>query len=184
MRVAGGLLAAAVVAVGLSVWRQHDNAVSEGYREVENLATVLSEQTNHSLQSIDLLLSDVQSKLESFGAMPPDAFRRLMQSEDTYNLLNKRLSNLSHVSSIGFADKNGQLLLSTSQWPLQPIDVSDREHFLHSKNNDGKGTFVAAPVKNRVTGVSTIYFSRRFNDANNEFLGVINVGVEDRKSVV
>lgn len=178
MCVAGGLLAAAVVAVGLSVWRQHDYAVSEGYREVENLATVLSEQTNHSLQSIDLLLNDVQSKLESFGAMPPEAFRRLIQSEDTYNLLNKRLSNLSHVSSIGYADKSGQLLVSTNQWPLQPIDISDRERFQHFKNNDDKGTFVAKPVINRVTGVSTIYFSRRFNDANNELLGIISVGVE------
>lgn len=178
MAVAAGLIFMAALAIGLTLLWLRSEAIHEAYRNAGNLATVLAEQINHSVQSIDLMHNQLQEQIEVLGARTPNDFRRLLQGEDIYKLLTERKMHLSHVASISLTDKNGWMVSSTNKWPLPPTDLSAREHFQYFKNNNDKGIYVTSPVGDRFKGIQTIYFAKRINDTNNEFLGMITIGVQ------
>jgi diguanylate cyclase (GGDEF)-like protein len=172
-----GLTCAAVLAIGLTVWWLRSEAIREAHRHAGSIATVLAEQTNHSVQSINLMFNDLQERIKSLGADTHNDFRLLLRGEDTYQLLTERMAQLSYVTVIALTDKNGWLVNSTNRWPVPPTDVSIRDHFQYFKNNDDRGVYISLPFVSRLNGIPTIFFNKRVNDANNEFVGIVSIGV-------
>jgi diguanylate cyclase (GGDEF)-like protein len=175
--IAAGLLGAALLAIGLTVWWLRSDAIADATSDTGNLATVLSEQTNLAVQSIDLVINEIQERLENLGARTQDNFGYLQQDKTTYNSLTDSLSHLSQAALISLVDKNGQVVVVTQKWPTPPINLTNRDYYQHFKNNDDKGIYVGKPVHDHTTGLETIFFGKRINDSNNAFLGMIIVGV-------
>src|ERR1035441_1422794 len=175
--IAAGLLGAAVLAIGLTVWWLRSDAVDDATKDTGNLATVLAEQTNLAVQSIDLVLNEIQERLENLGARTQDNFGHLQQDKNTFHSLIDSLSHLSQAATIALIDKNGQVVTTTQKWPTPLIDLTNRDYFQHFKNNDDKGIYVGNPVADHTTGLETVFLGKRINDSNNAFLGMIVVGV-------
>ena len=175
--VAASILGVAVIAIGLTVWWLRSDAIRDATSDTGNLATVLAEQTNLAVQSIDLVLNEIQVRLENLGATTDENYRHLEQDKNTYHALLDSLSHLSQAGVIALIDRNGRVLVTTQKWPSPGVDVSDRDYFQHFKNDDDKGIFVGKPVADRTRGLQTIFFGKRINDASNAFLGMILVGV-------
>src|SRR5471032_1114597 len=91
--VAAGILGTAVLALGLTVWWLRSDAIDDASKNATNLAIVLAEQTSRSVQSIELVLNEVQDHIKRVGATTPDTFRRLLNGADTYKLMTERLSH-------------------------------------------------------------------------------------------
>ncbi len=176
--VAAGVLGAATLALSLTVWWLRSDAIDDASKNAANLAIVLAEQTTHSVQSIELVLNEVQEHLERIRVTTPEAFRRLLHGEDTFKLLTERLSHLSNAALIALIDNRGRLVSSTNQWPFPSTDLSDHENFQHFLKNDDKGIYIAKPVTDRFKGEQIVLFSKRFNNANNVFIGMISIGVK------
>ena len=175
--IATGLTCAAALAIALTIWWLHTEAIGDASINTGNLATVLAEQTSRSVQSVDLMLDELYERIDSIGARTPSDFHRLLQGEDTHKLLMERMAHLSQITLIALIDKNGWLLNSTNLWPLPPTNLSDREHFQHVKNNDDHVTYISKPIVGRLSGIPTIFFNRRINDTNGAFLGAIVIGI-------
>ena len=175
--IAAALLGAAVLAIGVTVWWLRSDAIADATRDTGNLATVLAEQTNLAIQSIDLVLNEIQERLENLGARTQDNYGHLQQDKNTYHSLTDSLSRLSQAALIALIDKNGRVVTTTQKWPTPTIDLTNRDYFQHFKNNDDKGIYIGKPVADHTTGLETIFFGKRINDSNNAFLGMIIVGV-------
>jgi len=175
--IAAGLLGAAVLAIGLTVWWLRSDAIDDATKDSDHLAIVLAEQTNRAVQSIDLVLDEIQKRLENLGARTQDNFGHLQQDITTYHSLTDSLSHLSQAALIALIDKNGRVVVTTQKWPTPTIDLTNRDYYPHFKNNDDKGIYVGKPVADHITGLETIFFGKRINDSNNAFLGMIVVGV-------
>ena len=174
---AAGLTLAAAITIGLTIWWLHSNAIADAAKDSNNLATVLAHQIDNSIQSIDLVLSEIRDKEEIRGAQAPDEVERVLRDKDTNQFLLERLTRLRQAEFIGLVDRNGSLLSTTRQWPSPTIDVSDRDYFQHFKNNDDKGVFISNSLFDRIKQQHVIVFSKRINGANNEFLGTVLAGV-------
>src|ERR1035437_10103466 len=98
--ITAGLLAAAVLAIGLTIWWLRSDEIGDATRDTGNLATVLAEQTNLAVQSIDLVFNDIQERLENLGAKTQDNFAHLQQDKNTYHSLLDSLSHLSQAALI------------------------------------------------------------------------------------
>src|SRR5476651_1117039 len=98
--IAAGLLVAAVLAIGLTVWWLRSDAVDDAIKDSDHLAIVLAEQTNRAVQSIDLVLDEIQGRLENLGARTQDNFGRLQQDVTLYHSLTDSLSHLSQAALI------------------------------------------------------------------------------------
>jgi diguanylate cyclase (GGDEF)-like protein len=175
--IAAGLLGAAVLAIGLTVWWLRLDAIDDATKDSDHLAIVLAEQTNRAVQSIDLVLDEIQKRLENLGARTQDNFSHLQQDITTYHSLTDSLSRLSQAALIALIDKNGRVVVTTQKWPTPTIELTNRDYFQHFKNNDDRGVYVGTPVADHTTGLETIFFGKRINDSNNAFLGMIVVGV-------
>ncbi len=123
------------------------------------------------------MADEVQKDVSDLGVQTSDDFHRLLEGVATYQLLRERQRRLSQIAVIALADKSGNLVSSTNSWPVPRTNISDREHFQYIKNNNDRTVYISSPVIDRVTGLPTIFFSRRVNGANHEFLGMVSVGV-------
>ncbi len=62
--VAFALIASFVLAIGLTIWGLRADAIQEANTNIGNIATVLSEQLARSIQSVDIVLTDVREQAE------------------------------------------------------------------------------------------------------------------------
>src|SRR4029077_5165039 len=126
---------------------------------------------------VQLQLNELHERIVAVGAKTPNDFRQLLQGEDTYRLLKERMARLSHVASIAFIDNTGVIVNSTNQWPTPHTDLSDREKFQYVRNHNDQRIYISNPVVDRFKGMPTLFFYKRLNDGNNEFIGAITIGV-------
>ena len=123
------LLGAAALAIGLTLWWLRIDTISDASVDAGNLATVLAEQTDRSIESIDLMLSEIDGRLENLGANRPKVFATFTQRKEYYDHLVERMRHLSQITVIALADDQGRLLVTTSRWPLSGVSIADREIF-------------------------------------------------------
>jgi diguanylate cyclase (GGDEF)-like protein len=175
--IAVGVTFTAALAIGLTVWWLHSDAIDDASKDSNNLAIVLAEQLANSIQSIDLVLTGIQYQIEILSAQSPNDVDRVFRGEDTHQFLMERLRQLNQAELIGLADRNGRLVNTTQKWPSPDFDLADRDHFLHFKNNVDKGIYISNAEVDRIKETQVVFFSKRINGDNNTFLGVVVVGV-------
>ncbi|MGA3003464.1 MAG: hypothetical protein ABSE20_17255, partial [Acetobacteraceae bacterium] len=73
----------------------------------------------------------------------------------------------------GIIGPDGRVVSSTLEAHPAPIDLSDREHFRVHLDGTFKGLFISKPVTGRVSKQVTIQISRRLEDKNGKFIGVL-----------
>ncbi|MDR3562084.1 MAG: ATP-binding protein [Negativicutes bacterium] len=136
--------------------------------ENSNMARSLSASVNRTFSQADGILLFMKTAIEANGAVDP-AHLKLLRALRTQGIFNQ----------IAVADAHGDLLFSAA--PLaRPLNIADREHFqVHTKSDTGQ-VFVSSPRVTQVTSISAIFLSRRLNDANGNFAGVVTIGL-DRK---
>ena len=177
LAVAAGLTCASALAIGMTIWWLRAAAIDDATMDSGNLATVLAHQIDNSVQSIDLVLTEIKNQEEISAAQTPNSFDRVLRGKDTNQFLQERLSHLQQVEFIGLVDKNGRLVNTTQKWPSPEIDVSDSPHFPYFKNHDDKGIYIGNSQIDRIKAKQVVFFSKRINGANNTFLGVVVAGV-------
>ena len=175
--VAVAVICAAALTIALTIWWLRSEAIAGAFRDSSNLAEVLAGKTASSIQSIDLVLTEIKVEEESRGAQTPDGFEHIGRGDNTFQYLIGRLSRLPQAAFITLVDNQGKITNTTLQWPAPAVDLSDRPHFQHLKNHNDAGIFISNALISRIGGTQFVSFSRRINDANNTFVGAVVVGV-------
>src|SRR5262252_8183568 len=91
---AAALIALAVLATVLTIVGLRGDAMKDAERDTGNIATVLAEQTSHSVQAIDLTLAELQGRVAASGAATPEQLRAAFSGKDTFEFLRARLARL------------------------------------------------------------------------------------------
>jgi hypothetical protein len=73
--------------MALTIWWLRSEAIAGAFRDSSNLAEVLAGQTAKSVQSIDLILTEIKVEEEFRSAQMPDRFEHIGRSEDTFQSL-------------------------------------------------------------------------------------------------
>jgi rhodanese-related sulfurtransferase len=157
--VALGLITLSVLAIGLTIWGLRSDAIEDAQTDTTNIATVLSEQLARSIQSIDIVLTDVREQTEAQSGSVQNEFDRRIRSHDFYQVLKERLSHLSQADFIAILDKGGQVAVTTQQWPTPKMDLADRNYFQHFKDKNDSGIYITGLLSSRVTGARTIFLA-------------------------
>jgi len=176
--VAVGVLALAVLAIVFTTWQLREDAAEEAVRDTGNMAKVLAAQTARTVQSIDLVLLDVQERLLQLGVADDDSLRRAAGNRDFYNLLVERLARLPQITAISVLDGSGRMVVTTRKWPSPQADLSMREYYTAHRDSIDRTLAVSVPSRNDIDGVMTTQFSRRIEGPDGRFLGVVFAGTE------
>ncbi len=176
--VAIGLIGFGVMATGVTIWQLRSDAITDASTDAGNIATVLAEQTARSVQSIANVMTELQEQLAHRAGRTPDEHHRFLRSESANRLLKERVERLSQADVIAFVDKNGQLASTSRMWPTPATDLSDRDYYRYFKTSSEEDLYISDLLLNRVSGQQSIFFAQRIKGPNDEFLGVVLVGVK------
>ena len=167
------LIVAAIAAVGGTIWQLRADALAEAQRNTSNLALVLAEQTERSVQAIDLVLRELQDDFTRMNFNSADSFEQALGEESIHRRLAARLARLSQADALVVVGADGKLVSSSRSWPAPSINFSDRDYFLHFRTDVDPRMFISIPVKNRITGTWTISLVRSLNAEGGQFLGLV-----------
>ena len=177
-----GLIGMAVVlititAAALTVWDLRQQAIRSYQQEMRNLGVAFAEQTSRTVQAVDLALHEVEAKILNEPQETAEQFEPPLATEDTHRFLAELLKNLPQADVIALIGANGELVNSSRRWPVEAMDLSDRDFMEHVRAHNDTTTFFSAPHKNRTTGAWTVYLVRRISGPYGELLGAVLAGI-------
>jgi diguanylate cyclase (GGDEF)-like protein/PAS domain S-box-containing protein len=172
LAVLGALLVMATIATGaIVIWELRQTALASAERELSNLGVVLAEQTFETIQSVDVVLKDVQTA--ALALRSPEQFQSYWTAESAHQLLVSHLQNLPQALGITVIDAHGALLNWSRDRGVEKPDLSDRDYFIWLRDHDDPNAFISAPTKSRVNGKEITVIARRINGPEGEFRGVV-----------
>jgi PAS domain S-box-containing protein len=181
-RLRGGVLTLGILVIlaftvssAYDAWRSYHRTVAATDREIGNVANALAEQTAWTFRAVDLLLLDTARWYSSD--------RREIPPERLNEVLANRTGGVKQVSLITIVDAHG-IQRHRSRGASPPnLDVSDRSYFIAQRDGAEHGLFMSEPLITRSENRAAIVLSRRLDDANGAFAGVVTaiVNLDDIK---
>lgn len=177
------LLIVTTFAVGAgTIWQLHQYAYNRVERELNNLGIVLAEQTSRSIQSLDVVLQEVQSHVASLGPDSPEAFRAELAGAATGEYLQGLLRRLPQAEAINLVAADGMLLNWSRPRQVPPLADTGRDYFAWLRDHREPGVVIGMPVEGRVSGKRVLFVARRIDAADGTFLGIV-VGLIDTQKL-
>ncbi|WP_323123187.1 bifunctional diguanylate cyclase/phosphodiesterase [Burkholderia alba] len=134
---------------------------------------------SNAFQKADLLAESYATHLRQ-AINDTDVLARFVafESKSTHPLtinemVSQQLITPGDARLVTVTDANG---LVTQTWPAplaHRVYLTDRPHYVIHKNNPDTGLYVGTPVVGRISGEWTIQFSRRINNPDGSFGGVV-----------
>jgi PAS domain S-box-containing protein len=151
-------------------WSSYQHTVAAIDREIGNISNALAEQTAWSLQAVDLLLLDTAQWYRSDSrAIPPERLDAALAI---------RAAGVQQVHLVTIVDSQGNQRYRSRALSAPDINVSDRSYFIAQRNGTAKGVFMSEPLVTRSEGRPGVIFSRRLDDENGQFAGVVTAVVD------
>jgi diguanylate cyclase (GGDEF)-like protein len=166
------LLVGAVIAAAIGIVLLREDALEEARRNIANLALVVAEHTSRSVQTIDLVLHDLQDTIAEMGVDSRDTFDRIAAGEVLRRELTEKIARLTHADAIIVASATGRIVNATRPSALG-ADISHRPFFRQVAESSESALMVSHPVESPATGEWTVYMARRIVAKDGTLLGVI-----------
>jgi PAS domain S-box-containing protein len=156
-------------AIGLTSWRLFDTremAIDAAYQVSQNLASTLEVEIRRDLETYALSLQAVVDglKMPEIGTLTP----KLRDA-----ILFDNSSHAPQYGSILVIDEHGALKLSSTARLEAGTDFSDRDFFTMHRDDPDLGIRLSGPYSRTTNGDQLLVLSRRINDADGHFAGVV-----------
>ena len=161
----------------LTIWKvlsSRDRALAEVNIHGLNLTQALTTYTEGIVRQSSLLLLGLVERLETEGSVPA-------QIQRISALIGRQQPLMPQLSGITVYDHHGRWLMSSNRPIPQGANSSDRAYFIHHRDDPSREPFIGPPIRSRANQEWVVTVSRRFNDAQGKFAGVVAVtlGVEN-----
>ncbi len=151
-------------------WRSYRYSINAAEREIGNEANALAEQTAWTLQAVDLLLLDTVRwyRSDSHG-MSPEALDAALAV---------RTAGLQQVRQVMIIDAQGNQRYRSRALSTPNHNISDRSYFTAQRDSADVGLFMSEPLVTRSEHRAAVVLSRRIDDDQGAFAGVITATVD------
>jgi diguanylate cyclase (GGDEF)-like protein len=161
----------------LTIWKvlaSRERALAEVDIHGLNLTQALTTYTEGIVRQSSLLLLGLVERLETEGSGPA-------QIQRISALIGRQQPLMPQLSGITVYDHHGRWLMSSNRPIPAGANSSDRAYFIHHRGDPSREPFIGPPIRSRANQEWVVTISRRFNDAQGEFAGVVAVtlGVEN-----
>ncbi len=171
------LISAIIATTAVLVINLHDRTIAEAGRELRNLALVLGEQTNRSLQSIELAETNIIDRLRLVHATDVEDFRRIASSSVADATLKSIANNSPQLYELMLIDAYGSAINSSRVLPLVDSEVADQDYFRTLKADPTLTSFISAPTYVRSAKRWTIHIARQVRNGDGQLLGLLLAAV-------
>lgn len=155
--------------IAVQVWLTlHARAVQLKESEIasENLAESVAQHAYDTIKEADTVLVGLVERLEIEGQSELELGR-------VHDLLVHRVSELPQLHGVFVYGDDGRWLVNSQPTILKNLNNSDREYFIYHREHSDRGVHLGPPVRSKSTGEWIVTVSRRFNQRDGTFGGVV-----------
>ena len=153
------------------------NTIEDRADQLATLTLILAEHTSQIIFSANTVLNSIDDVIHVAKIDNENSYRAFASNKKQFDLLEEKTKSNSILDVTTFVGNDGKVLNFSRSYPAPDINLADRDYFKYLQANDDSTTFYSAPVQNKGNGKWVFYLARRVNGKENEFLGVILVGV-------
>lgn len=150
---------------GLRVSQDRAMAIRDSNRDTGNLARAIGQHAEDVFLMADAFLNGIVERVEHDGT-GDEALARLRA------LIPGRLETLQGIRRLTIVDAHGNVVLASSPTSIG-LNLADREYFQFHRDNPSRKTHFAHPVRDKVTGEWLIPLTRRLNNPDGSFAGIV-----------
>lgn len=163
------VVAICLILLAMNAWlilRARATEVSQITRANTNLVRAVSQQIEGGITLAEQIVSGIVFELER-SDITPDALQRLQP------VLVTRVSEVPSIKGLFVYDEQGRWLVHSEASVDPSRNNSDRAYFIHHRGNQSTRTLIGGPIISRSSGEWVIPVSRRINDPEGRFAGVV-----------
>lgn len=149
--------------------RRHDLALAQVASS--NLTRAMAQQAEDTFMQADLVLTSLADWIQADGFGAPQKARL----QKTFA---RRVQALNQLHGIFLFDQKGQWIVSSFENLPRGPGVSDREYFKFHQQNISSLAHIGPAIRSRENGEWIIPISKRVNDKNGNFQGVLLAGIK------
>ncbi|HEV2678319.1 MAG TPA: response regulator [Aliidongia sp.] len=165
---------AALAVIVLSGWFAVESrtiALANAGIAERNLARALTQNADRAIEGTNIVLRTSVDLVEQAGLKT--------FSEDTLHaFLQERSDGLLAIKSLIVTDADGHLLADSEAYNVTAVSVADRDFFRAHRDTVLNDYFVGAPAHSRLDGQWTFAISRRINNPDGSFAGIVVADVD------
>lgn len=161
-------------ATAWELWSARERTLAETTTHNLNLTQALDTYVEGIVTQSSMLLLGLAERLERDGT----GSTQLQRLDD---LVQRQRHLLGQLDGIAIYDAQGNWLMTSTGRFSPGSNSADRAFFIHHRDNPSLEAYIGEPIHSRSTGTWVITVSRRFNDTQGNFAGVIvaALGVQD-----
>ncbi len=142
-----------------------EQALAAAARGTANLAIAFEQYAIRTIEAADGIILSIAHEYTLLGRTPDLA--ALVEDLDI---------DRTAYDAISIVDRTGAVIPGASvPPPLSPINIADREHFAVHRDRETGQAFVGRPVQSRRSGREMVPVTRRLNDPDGDFAGIVSV---------
>jgi diguanylate cyclase (GGDEF)-like protein len=177
------LFAAAVLSLillvntGISIHLLRQNTINERSGQLANLTLILAEQASQTMFSAKTMLNSMIESLDQANIKTPEQYNAFASQHAQFLTISESTKSNPIIDVATFVATDGRVINFSRQYPPPAINLSDRDYFQWLSKNNDDNTFYSLPVQNKGNGKWVFYLAKRVQNAQNELLGIVLVGV-------
>ena len=158
--------------LGFELKHSYDGELAYARRNVENLAFTLEGQTRATVEKIDIVLREVQYRLQKDYPQGLPQVKGAVVNEELARLL----ASIPESQSLRVANAQGNFVFDASG-KVGPATIGDRAYFQRNKNEPQAGLVISDPIFARLTQNWVVTLSRRLEDRQGNFIGLVQAAI-------
>ncbi|WP_412478190.1 response regulator [Azonexus sp. IMCC34839] len=160
----------------LSVLTLRDREIENWRQQLDSLSLVLAEDISQSVFTAYSVLDAISEQIRKSNVQDAQSFRHRLSGTDTHLALREKISGQKQIDVVSIVANNGDIISTSRTFPVPVVNVVDRDYFTTLRDNPATGDFVSAPGRNKHTGQWSFFVSRRIDDRQGNFLGMVVIG--------
>jgi diguanylate cyclase (GGDEF)-like protein len=174
------IVISAVIIVGavFSIVTTRAVAVSAAERNLQRLADILGSQVERSFLSVEASQNLIIDKLAEHKINTRERLHSISLNPVWHKKLAAQLTTNFSLNTIAIVGEDGNVAAASRIWPAPEINIADRDYFRAVKDNPNLHEYVSAPTLSRADGLMTVFISRRLQNKDGKFLGIVLAGMK------
>lgn len=161
----------------ISIYLLRQNSIQDRSSQLANLTIILSEHTAQTLFSANTALKSIHDAIHLKNIDSEKAYIQFASDKAQFELLEQKTKSNPILDVSTFVASDGRVINFSRSYPPPIIDLSDRDYFKYLSTHNDPSVFYSTPVKNKGNGKWVFYLAQRINGKDDQFLGLILVGV-------
>ncbi|WP_260957772.1 sensor domain-containing diguanylate cyclase [Pseudomonas citri] len=151
---------------GWRTWRDYRAAFASARDSVTNLARATAQHAEDTIRQVDVVTAALGERVEGDGLQNMDIPR-------IHKLLVQQSAIMPQLHGLFIYGANGQWLVTDKETIPEPANNADRDYFQYHRTHEDRNVRIGTVIRSRSTNDLIIPISRRLNNPDGSFAGVL-----------